>query len=142
MNSIIYGYDETAFNRAALAHVDKLTFNTRGEYLAWVAQWKEDYKHLSAARKIERLNRYTTQVKIDRADKEIAKLETVYLPAKTAEIKDRLTKRLETEYGIKFTYWKPSNYVLIMYLLVARKASKLRAAKKREERIAAEKAVA
>jgi hypothetical protein len=139
MNNIIHGYDKTAFDNAALAHVDKLTFNTRSEYLAWVAQWKEDYRFISATRKISRLSRYTTAPKIERANKLIEKINAEFPPEKYTEIANRLTKQLEVEYGIKFTYWKPSTYNFIMYLLVARKASKLRAAKKREERLAAEK---
>lgn len=147
MKHIIYGYDQEAFNRAALAHVEKLTFNTRSEYLAWVKQWKEDYRCLSVARRIERLNRYTTQPKIDRANKLIEKLNVQCPNEKYTEIVDRLANlsmpaQYRTDYGIKFLYWKPSTYNLLMYLLVVRKASKLRAAVKRATRIAAEKAVA
>lgn len=90
MKHIIYGYDQEAFNRAALAHVEKLTFNTRSEYLAWVKQWKEDYRCLSVARRIERLNRYTTQPKIDRANKLIEKLNVQCPNEKYTEIVDRL----------------------------------------------------
>ena len=139
MNNIIHGYSKEAFNAAVAMHVDKLTFNTRSEYLAWVVQWKEDYRYISATRKISRLSRYTTAPKIDRANKLIDKINAQFPPEKYTEIDNRLTKQLQDEYGIKFQYWKPSTYNFIMYLLVARKASKLRAAKKREERLAAEK---
>jgi hypothetical protein len=141
MNSILYTYDKKDFDSTVQAHVEKLTFNTREEYLLWVQQWKEDYKHILYLRKIEKLGRFTLPDKIKNAEKQIAIIESKFDRVKAKKIAVELQDKISKEYGLKF-YWPLTTYSLIMYLLVARKASKIRAGKKREERIAVEKATA
>ncbi len=138
----MHKYDAIEFEAAAKAHAEKLTFNTREEYLAWVKQWKEEYRYVSALRRIEKLQRFTLPDKIKKAEKQIEQIEKKIDPVKAKDILRNITDRIEKEYGLKRQYYPWSTYSLIMYLLVSRKASKIRAAKKREERIAAEQALA
>lgn len=131
---MVYYSDAETFNAMAAAHVDKLTFNTRDEYLVWVKSWKEEYRYLVAARKIEKLARFTKTENIDRANKLIERLKSTIDSSRLLEIRSNITKRMELEHGIKFMYWSPSNYNLLTYLSISRKASKLRAGVKMAER--------
>lgn len=131
----MYEYDDKAFSDAVNKHVEKLTFNTREEYLDWVNRWKEEYRYLCLLRKIEKLQRFTLQEKIVNANKQVAILRSQFDHMKADEIIQRITKRISDEYGIKRTWGTWSIYSLILYLLVSRKASKIRASKKREERL-------
>lgn len=138
MNAVILGkYDQTTFQDAVEKHVEKLTFNTKEEYFSWVSQWKEDYKHISIRIKQDKLSRFTLPEKVAKADEEIKRLDSISPDKTQQEVIDRITKQLDVEYGIKFQYWKPSPHTIAMYLLVARRASKLRAGvKMRENKLA------
>ena len=70
MHKLIYR-DQTLefkalFMEAAMNHIAKLTFTTREEYLAWVKQWKEDYKNIVHFYTIEKYNSHpaTTEERI------------------------------------------------------------------------------
>lgn len=139
--NIIYGkYTKEQFDAAVQAHVEKLAFNTREEYLLWVQQWKEDYRHMLFLRRVEKLKRFTLKDNIEKANRQIALLETKFDRVKARKLAAELSDRIAKEYNRSF-YSPLSIYFLIMYLLVARKASKIRAGQKRAERIAAEKPV-
>lgn len=140
MQNIMYGNTSPkAFLAAAEKHVEKLTFNTREEYLNWVKEWKEDYKYLSAWQRIGKLHRFTKKEKVDRAEKQVAEIKVKFPHAKYNETVTRVKDRLVKEYDIK---WGTNDYTLIRYMLVIRKASKLRSAIKRQERILSEQTAA
>ena len=137
MKNALYKPNAASLNLAARKHVDKLTFDTRSEYLAWVAQWKEDYRYIVTARRIEKLRRFTAEPKIAAASVRIKQLEATIDKNKLIEIEARLGNQLSAQYNI----WRPlfkSPYILAICMLVIRKAGKLRAAIKRQERTATE----
>jgi hypothetical protein len=140
-------HSKSAFDDAAKAHVDKLKFNTREEYLLWVQQWKEDYKHILFLHKLnklaERLPGEWINMKLvpienekrARLEKQMEVLKTKFDENKAKKISDELSQVIQTEQNIHWIGGSGfSTYHLILYLLVCRKASKIRAGVKREER--------
>jgi hypothetical protein len=125
-----------AFNNAVESHLSKLTFNTRDEYLVWVKQWKEDYNLLVTEYKREFLTFQSQPRKREDkrliAERRLAKLPPAQ-PEKLAATKDRIAKQLFAEHGVS-TYG--SIYILLLYMLVVRRADKIRAGRLRAERIA------
>ena len=57
---------------------------------------------------------------------------------KEDELVAKLTERIKNEYNYVPQYSRYSFYTLLQYMLGVRRASKIRAAKKREERLATE----
>ena len=129
-----------AFYAKASELSSKLTFNTREEYLAWAKQWKEDYKIALSGWKYEKFSRRLSQSilpeKISYYEKKVA----------ASKLNEEQLARLEV---IKTDYLKfmghslislrwLSMYTVINHMYLIRKASKIRAGKKREERIAQE----
>jgi hypothetical protein len=140
MKTLRHGYSKTAFDNAVAAHVEKLTFNTQDEYLIWVKQWKEEYNHMVALRKIQKLDRFTRKDKIEAAAKMQAAIHEKFDPKRSKEIVDALKLRMLNEYGIQFyctDYY--IRYTLIMYLQVVRKAGKIRAGQKMKARLETQK---
>lgn len=134
------------------AHADKLAFNTREEYFEWVKQWKEVYNNAVLHHRIDRLYRTSHDCVWNgkayewkpRTSKKAlykqAKLE--HLKARVTieenELLSKLTTQIKNEYNYTPAYGSYTFYNLIHYLLAVRRASKLRAAKKREERLASQ----
>ena len=118
---------EAAFIQSATNYSTKLTFVTREEYLDWVKQWKEDFKLIDRHHKIQcltwRLNVSRLQPKIDRLQKNIDRL----IPLNESEI-IRL-KQIEAQYinDFKLHPWQVCSHYLFWYMLVKRKAGKIRA---------------
>ena len=152
MNSIIKNGGFFATEDEINAHAEKLTFNTREEYIEWVKQWKEDYNNVVLHHRIDRLFRRSHQLKPhgDRyqwfpltsqkaqyRQAKIKQLET-QVTMKENEIVDKLSAQIKNEYNYVRPYGRFECYNLIHYLLAVRKASKVRAARLREERLKAE----
>ena len=135
MLKLIYGgYTKERFDNAVAAQVEKLTFNTRDEYLIWVKQWKEEYKYMIALRRGEKLERFTLPDKIASAKNKSVILHSQFDPIKIKEIQLKINLQLHTE--MKKTYFHQfGGYWLIIYLLVLRKASKIRAGQKMKENV-------
>lgn len=128
------GYTKEKFDNAVAAQVEKLTFNTRDEYLIWVKQWKEEYKYMVALRRDEKLDRFTLPDKIALAKKKSVILHSQFDPIKIKAIQSEINLRLHTE--MKRTYYHQFGaYKLIIYLLALRKASKIRAGQKMKENV-------
>jgi hypothetical protein len=145
MNKLIYRNQELDFNalfmEAAMNHTTKLTFITREEYLAWVKQWKEDYKNIvhlytiekwehHPARLPERIKYFEDRVKALKAKPGFWAAEVV--TKRVEEIKQQIL----TEYSSMYVGRRL--YAVVMYLLVARKAGKIRANTQRNLRLLAE----
>lgn len=146
MNNMIHHNSTTTFaaefEKAARNHVEKLTFNTRDEYIAWVKQWKEDYKNLVTTRRV-----YNYQWKASVAcDPMHVKYFTNVLKGLPAVGPDfavrvgKLNEQMYKEYSLR-SYGRYSEKYLTWYLLVIRRASKIRAdmcyKKAREEKVTA-----
>jgi hypothetical protein len=142
MQKLIYRNQTLAFQalfmEAAMNHIAKLTFTTRDEYLVWVKQWKEVYKnivHLYIIDKYGWRNAHcTTQAKREwyaaKADRERAK--AGFWSKEEAQVKVRaLEDQIKKEYGMYVSGF----YVDLMYLLVVRKAGKIRANAQRNLRL-------
>lgn len=129
---------QTAFVKSATDFSTKLTFNTREEYLTWVKQWKEDYKLILLAYTTEK---YKMHMDICILPDKIAhyKKKLILLKSVTDEQNIRI-QAIKTEYLTSMGYsltglrWT-SLYSVLQHLYITRKAGKIRAAKKREERI-------
>ncbi len=152
MNSIVKNGQVYPTSEELNAHADKLAFNTREEYFEWVKQWKEEYNNVVLAHRTKKL--------FDRSHKSywngkamvtepLTSKKALYRQAKQKQLeaqftmdKDvlrmKLTERIKNEYNYAPQYYQYSFYMLLHYLLAVRKASKIRAAKKREERLAQE----
>jgi murein L,D-transpeptidase YafK len=131
MNKLIYRSSNTNFNaefvRVAEQLSHKLTFNTRDEYLVWVKQWKEDYKNLANA---IRNNRFVWKHDMAKKPERIA-----YFKAKLDKAIDvpstfyterisALNNQLFADTGTRaYSDWK----TIAIYLLLLRKAGKIRA---------------
>lgn len=152
MNSIIKLGGFFATQDEINAHAEKLTFNTREEYFEWVKQWKEVYNNVVLYHRINTLyarSHYSEYVggkwhRVPLASKKaiykqnkLKQLET-QVTMKENEVVDKLTAEIKNEYNYVRTYSSFSCYTLIHYLLAVRKASKVRAARLREERLKAE----
>jgi hypothetical protein len=135
------------------AHADKLTFNTREEYFKWVKQWKEEYNnvvlHYRAYKLFSRSHTSSWNGKAWVCTP-LASKKALYRQAKQKELEAqttmkedelvaKLTERIKNEYNYVPQYSRYSFYTLLQYMLGVRRASKIRAAKKREERLAHEK---
>lgn len=130
-----------AFMAEASKLSEKLTFNTRSEYFAWVKQWKEDYNNVLA--EYTRNKFCGRQQMCIRPEKiEYYKKKLAALPKLTGEQKLRL-EEIKREY-ITINGYSAMNlswvsmYSVLRHMYLIRKASKLRAGKKREERLALE----
>lgn len=137
MNTLIYRNKETTtftslFNQLAVDYSSKLTFVTREEYLEWVKKWKEDYKIVDAHHKITKLSGCRDSCvlpkKIEMYQKRLDNIVDL-----TPEQLVRL-KEIEAKYLIEFNLkpWFISSHYLVWYMLIIRKAGKLRAANQRE----------
>lgn len=142
MNNLIYRSSTTTFTaefeKAARMHVEKLTFNTRDEYLIWVKQWKEDYKNLTATIRVSEYQ-WKASVACDPVRIEYFTNCLKKLPVVGPEFAIRvgqLNEQFFKEYGIR-TYGNVK--YLVWYLLAVRKAGKLRSdlcyKKMREEKV-------
>ena len=129
-----------AFYAQASAVSLKLTFNTRDEYLVWVKQWKEDFKLTLTAWRREKFSFRLSQCVLP---EKIAYYEKKVAANKLSEEQLARLEVIKTEYlnfmGYSLTglRWL-SMYTLINHMYLIRRASKIRAGKKREERLAAE----
>ena len=129
------GSFDAVFMENAVAFSTKLTFVTREEYLAWVKQWKSDCKLVERQHKIERYcgmrDHCITETKKNYYQK---RLDTI--PDLTVEERaqyDALMNRFRTETGMPT--WFTSSYCLVIYMLIHRKAGKLRARTQRNIRV-------
>lgn len=131
MHTLIYRSSNTNFNaefaRVAEQLSHKLTFNTRDEYLVWVKQWKEDYKNLSNAIRNNRLvwkrDLAQQEEKIARLNEKLTKAPDVPEEFYTTGIAS-LNNQLFADTGFRsYSDWK----IIAIYLLVLRKAGKIRA---------------
>lgn len=138
------------------AHAEKLAFNTREEYFEWVKQWKEDYKNTVLLHRMEKLyhrshdyvwvdgNGRTTSggwQYVQKTSKKAALKQSKLTELKRQHIIDekslaiKLHEQIKNEYNYQHWAGKYSWLVLVRYMLAVRRASKLRAGKKREERL-------
>lgn len=154
MNSIIKLGGFFATQDETNVHAEKLTFNTREEYIEWVKQWKGDYNNVVLHHRIDRLFRRShvlgyvagktqyqwlplTSQKAQYRQAKIKRLEA-QVTMQENEIVDKLSAQIKNEYNYVRPYGQFECYNLIHYLLAVRKASKVRAARLREERLKAE----
>ena len=135
INKTYTGSFDAVFMENAVSFSTKLTFTTREEYLDWVKQWKTEYKLVQRQHTIEkyscRRNHSITAVKQNHYQKMIDKI-----PAITAEERsqyDGLMNRFRTEIGLPT--WFACSYSLILYMLIYRKAGKIRANVQRNLRL-------
>jgi hypothetical protein len=130
---------QALFMGAAMNHIAKLAFTTRDEYLIWVKQWKEVYNnivHLYIIQKHEwHSGHCITKERQDwymaKANRERAKIG--FWSKEEAQLKVKeLEGQIKKEYGMYVSRF----YVDLMYLLVVRKAGKIRANTQRNTRLA------
>ena len=131
MNNLIYRSSNTNFNaefaRVAEQLSHKLTFNTRDEYLVWVKQWKEDYKNLTNA---IRNNQVSWKLRAAKKPERIAYFKTISekatdVPKEFYDVRITiLNNQLFADCGFRAYN---SRTLIAIYLLVLRKASKIRA---------------
>ena len=143
MKSLMYRGNASfasAFMSEAMAHSTALKFTTREEYLAWVKNWKEEYKIVEHKHKIDNLrqkrDRCVLQNKIDNYQKQLDKLPdlTEVQKAKYNEVVGRLAQA----FGLPG--WMSCNsYWIVIALLVERKAGKIRANVQRNARLLEQK---
>ncbi len=127
---------DAVMNKLAEEYVQKLTFNTREEYLVWVKQWKEDMKIVTlyhtttkytfmknGCKRVDKIDRYTN--KLNKMPK---------LTEPQVKRADELMDQYFKDYNLS-KYFKSSHY-LFWYMLILRKASKIKAGKQRAERLA------
>ena len=128
------------FMEAAMNHIGKLTFTTRDEYLIWVRQWKEVYNNIVHLYIIQKNERHAaicrTKERQDwymaRANRERAKT-GFWTKAEEHIMVMELEDQIKKEYGM----YVSGLLVDIMYLLVVRKAAKIRANTQRNARLIA-----
>jgi hypothetical protein len=125
-----------------------LPFNTREEYLSWVKQWKEDYKAVWRSYQIEKYTaKYNACVNVNKVAYYKKKLESI--PALTEQEQVSVKRCTENArelykdknpeknaYRYDWTVVFTTGYWLVIFMLVQRRASKIRAKIKREERLA------
>lgn len=130
MNNLIYRSSNTNFNaefaRVAEQLSHKLTFNTRDEYLVWVKQWKEDYKNLTNA---IRNNRVSWKLQMAQKPERIAYFKAASekasnVPKEFYDVRiTMLNNQILADHGVRVYHnWS----FIAIYLLVLRKASKIR----------------
>lgn len=117
------------FNKLANDYVSKLTFTSREEYLAWVKQWKEEFKIVEMQHKLEKWNGGKTVCvlphKIDAYEKKLATVISF-----TPEQSNRLID-IQAKYALEFNV-KPCficSHHLLWYMLIIRKSGKILAGK-------------
>lgn len=154
MKTLIYcTYQQTSsFEQEFLTEAERLIstlpFTTREEYLIWTKQWKEDYKAVWKSYLREKYNyKYSicknpakveyykkkldsvhvlTEVEQACVDRSISLAKSIYLT----------TKPTDREYIYHWArIFDSSRYWLIVFMLIIRKASKLKAAQERDKRI-------
>lgn len=132
------GSFDTVFNENAVAFAKKLTFTTRGEYLEWVKQWKTDYKLVERQHKIVRYlgmrDHCITEVKKNLYQKKLDSVTELTVEERSQY--DGIMNRFRIDVGLPT--WFDSSYSLVLYVLILRKAGKIRAGEKRSERILAQ----
>lgn len=113
----------------------KLNFNTREEYIDWVKQWKEDmdfvvYKHTKNKRTWKR----DACVRADKISKYQACVDNMpeLTTVQTTRYNELMNKFL-VDYDLK--HWFASSYYLVWYMLIIRKAAKIKAAKQRDQQL-------
>ena len=129
------GSFDAVFMENAVAFSTKLTFVTREEYLDWVKQWKTDYKLVERQHTIEkysyRRDHSATEAKQNHYQKILDKILDVSVEERGQY--DALMNRFRTEVGLPT--WFSSSYSLVLYMLIYRKAGKLRARTQRNIRV-------
>lgn len=142
MLNLIYRNHELNFDSLFMDNVHaydakKLNFNTREEYLNWVKQWKEDMKTVALAH-----TRYKLYCKRDHCERQEKKNRHQARLNKLPELNDVQNARLEVlknsflvDYNLK-PYFYCTHY-LVWYLLVLRKAAKIKANAQRALRLQA-----
>ncbi len=145
MKNIIYRNHATttfaaAFMNEAMAYSTKLEFNTREEYLAWVKNWKEEYKIVELYHKSCKLStaldRCQLQSKKDAYQKRLDKLPnmTEEQMAKYKEISGKIASKFGLNQWIaSYPYW------ILIGMLIERKAGKIKARAQRNARLVEEK---
>jgi hypothetical protein len=123
----IYLNNDSEFLKVAEQLSQKLAFNTRDEYLVWVKQWKDDYKNLSNA---IRNNTITWKHSVARKPERIAYFAAAL--AKVADVpsefhKNRLLVLNNQAFADIGCRCYNSRLFIAWYLLVLRKAGKIRA---------------
>ena len=154
-NIIKYGQAEATQDEIN-AHAEKLAFNTREEYFEWVKEWKEIYKnavlHHRCQKLFERSHKnlclpdkgwtlvpMTSEKALYKQNKQ-KQLESL-ITIESSAIVEKLAKEFKDDYNHvptpqTYTYYIAFNpKAIVQYLLAVRRASKVRAAKKREERL-------
>lgn len=136
MTTLIYRNKETdsfieLFNQLANDYASKLTFVTKEEYLAWLKQWKEDFKLVETQHKFEKWERMKSSCvlpnKIEMYERKLKSL-----PEYTAEQSKRLLE-IQAKYLSDFSLkpWTIASHYVVWYMLILRKAGKIRAGKQR-----------
>jgi hypothetical protein len=133
---------EVDFNAAALDYSNILSFNAREEYLDWVKMWKEDYKAILLDYKRRTLEFIAGDTRRREDKRTVAKHCLEKLPVSDpVRFMELWTKKIAPElirngcigpWQIQY----PSHYSSIIYMLVLRRAGKMRAGKLRAERLA------
>ena len=135
---------ETTFNEVANEYANKLRFTTRMEYLVWREQWKMDFaiveRNYMKERYQSRINVCQRPEKIERYTKLLGDLKTL----DAAEY--AILNEIREKYIIDVNPWcKEIKYIgnrqLVYYMLVIRKAGKIRSKIEREKRLAEESAI-
>jgi len=133
----------TAFVSEAMAHANTLKFTTREEYLSWVANWKEEYKLIERAHKIDNLcwkrDRCVLPNKIEHYQKQLDKLSDL-TDAEKAKYNE-IVGRLAQTFGLS-GWMSRDSYWIVIALLVERKAGKIRANTQRNLRLLSQQKVA
>jgi hypothetical protein len=122
-------------NKIAEEYSAKLKFVTREEYLAWVKQWKEDYKLIEKHHKItkytERQAKCILPKKVEYYKNKLDKVPKLS-PSEVLRLKT-LEAQYLNDFGLR--PWFVVSEYLVWYMLIMRKAGKLRAKQQRDIRI-------
>jgi len=149
MLELIYRNRTEAFSpifiKIAMNHTSKLTFITREEYLLWVKQWKDDYKKISLLHRYQKLvHLRDISVRTEKIEKLNSQIQSILLKFPGIEFDVELNSRINTikdqlysEYKIRHSSLK----VILVYLLMIRKAGKIRANVQRNLRVLSESVV-
>lgn len=140
MKNMIYRNETTttfaaAFAEAAISLSTKLNFTTREEYLEWVKQWKAAYKLVEKQHRIDtycyRRDHCITESKSAYYQKKLDAITDPNLEEKTRY--SALMTNMRDFAGMK--EWFSDSYWLVIYMLVLRKAGKIKAKAQRNARV-------
>lgn len=136
MKALIYKTEsfDSMFNRVAMNHTSKLSFTTKEEYLTWRKQWKEDYNKIVVLHKAESLYWKMTSCRVPEKVEYYTKKHNAIQPIADAIKKDDVFMSRYRKYESEIRefygwgpYWTISSYVMVVYMLIVRKAGKIRA---------------